>query len=212
MTISKPCPLCNGTSEDFFQWKKRIWYTCTHCHAIFPPNDLIPDKAAEKSRYEEHHNDVNNPGYQNFVSPIVEAVKTYFTEKHHGLDFGAGTGPVAAKLLFDENYKVELYDPFFHYHPHLLQLQYDYILSCEVVEHFHNPAKEFAMLKNLLKENGKLFCMTTLYNDEINFKTWNYKDDSTHVFIYRLKTFEYIQKTFDFSDLRIEKNLIILSA
>ena len=34
--------------------------------------------------------------------------------------------------------------------------------------------------------------MTMLYNDQIDFNTWFYRKDPTHVFIYRKETFEYI--------------------
>lgn len=205
------CPLCQTSSEIFFQWKKRTYHTCPNCHSIFLPQQLLPELHAEESRYREHNNDVNDPRYQKFVSPIVNAVKADFTPQHEGLDFGAGTGPVVTKLLSDAGYRLELYDPFFHPHPHLLEKTYDFIVSCEVVEHFHRPAEEFTRLKSMLKQKGKLYCMTSLYDDSIDFKQWQYKNDFTHVIIYRTETFRYIQETFGFSDLKIDKNLIILS-
>ncbi len=205
------CPLCQSSSEIFFQRKNRIYYTCPNCGSIFLPQELLPLLHEEETRYREHNNDVNNPGYQKFVSPIVQAVKADFTPRHKGLDFGAGTGPVVTKLLSDEGYRLELYDPIFHNHPHLLKQSYDFIVSCEVVEHFHQPAGEFARLKTMLKEKGKLYCMTSLYDDTIDFKGWYYKDDFTHVIIYRAETFRYIRETFGFSDLKIENNLIVLT-
>ncbi len=205
------CPLCQTSSEIFFQWKNRTYYTCPTCHSIFLPQELLPELHEEEERYREHDNDVNDPRYQKFVSPIVNAVKADFTPQHEGMDFGAGTGPVVTKLLSDDGYRLELYDPFFHNHPHLLERTYDFIVSCEVVEHFHQPAEEFARLKSMLKKNGKLYCMTSLYDETIDFKRWYYKNDFTHVLIYRAETFRYIQKAFGFSDLKMDKNLIVLS-
>ena len=37
--------------------------------------------AEEKSRYQLHNNDVNDPRYQDFVMPIVNGVLTDFTKK-----------------------------------------------------------------------------------------------------------------------------------
>ncbi len=171
----------------------------------------LPDRDKELKRYNEHNNDVNNAGYQQFVMPIVDAVAKQFTSNHQGLDFGAGPGPVVAKLLHDKQYDFVLYDPFFYDYPHLLTKTYDYIVACEVIEHFHNPYKEFVLLKNLLKPNGKLFCMTSIYNQDINFSTWYYKNDPTHVFIYQQETIFYIREHFGFKDVEILNNMIIFS-
>ncbi|MBN2764749.1 MAG: class I SAM-dependent methyltransferase [Paludibacteraceae bacterium] len=173
--------------------------------------DFLPDRAAEKVRYQEHLNDVNDLRYQQFVNPIVEKVFTHFSKDHAGLDFGAGTAPVISKLLADKAYQIVQYDPFFHYAPQLLYGHYDYIVSCEVIEHFHAPAKEFQILKNMLKPGGKLICMTNIYKQSIDFKSWYYKDDPTHVFFYQQDTLAYIKERYGFSDLSIEHNLIVFS-
>ena len=168
----------------------------------------MPNHEEEIERYQYHNNDVNDLGYQKFVSPIVNAVKQYFNSNHIGLDFGAGTGPVLSKMLQVAGYQIKQYDPFFHKYPELLNEKYDYIASCEVVEHFHYPDKEFELLKKLLLPNGMLFCMTDIYNPTIDFANWYYKNDPTHVFIYQKETFEWIKTTFNFSDLTIDKRLV----
>ena len=205
------CPLCHSKAQKFFVKKGRVYYSCNNCEGIFVNKDSLPNQESEKSRYLEHNNDINDTNYQGFVKPIVNNILKDFKNSDIGLDFGAGTGPVISKLLNDKNYKTKLYDPFFYNTPDLLKEEYNYIICCEVIEHFYNPKKEFLLLKKLLKENGKLYCMTSIYNDSIDFKTWYYKDDKTHVFIYRKKTLEYIYKEFEFSDLKIDSNLIIFS-
>jgi SAM-dependent methyltransferase len=127
-----------------------------------------------------------------------------------GLDYGAGTGPVITKMLREKGYQIETYDPFFNPRKEALKKTYDYIVCCEVIEHFHNPVEEFEGLKNILKNGGTLYCMTQLYDSSIHFKTWNYKDDETHVIIYHRKGMEYIQKRFGFSSLEINNRLILL--
>ena len=145
--------------------------------------EFVLDPTAEKSRYDNHNNDVEDKGYQKFVSPITDAILNTYSVDDIGLDFGAGKGPVISKLLKDSNFNIKLYDPFYHNYPKLLDYKYDYIVLCEVMEHFNNPYKEFKKLKSLLKESGSLYCMTSLYNSSIDFKNWYYKNDSTHIII-----------------------------
>ncbi|MCP5062629.1 MAG: class I SAM-dependent methyltransferase [Ignavibacteriae bacterium] len=202
------CPLCNSYSEIFYQFKKRLYYQCNNCLGIFVDKKLIPNRDAEIKRYKEHKNDVNDENYQSFVSPITSAIMRDFSQESKGLDFGAGTGPVISKILKDNNFKIALYDPLFHNYPNILESQYNYIACCEVIEHFHSPPKEFSLLKNLLMQNGKLYCMTSLYDKSIDFHNWNYKNDLTHVFIYQEDTTHWIKKNFGFSKVLIEGRLI----
>jgi len=77
-----------------------------------------------------------------------------------------------------------------------------------VIEHFSNPNKEFKLFKKLLKKGSKLYCMTDIYDDSIDFEKWYYKNDPTHIFFYHKKTFEWIKEKFDFKSVEIEKRLI----
>ncbi len=158
----------------------------------------------EKKRYEEHNNNVEDPGYQKFVGPIVSKVRENFGKGRKGLDFGSGTGPVIARLLREKGYDIELYDPFFCDNPGALEKKYDFIVCCEVIEHFHFPAKEFRLLKSLLKPGGMLFCMTDIYSEKTDFKKWYYKNDPTHVFFYHQNTLDRIKSQLGFSALRID--------
>jgi SAM-dependent methyltransferase len=205
------CSLCNNESEEFFEDKKRLFLKCKGCRAIFVDTLYLPDKPAEIKRYREHNNDVEDTGYQKFVNPVVNEIIADFGPLHTGLDFGAGPGPVISKLLADRNYQVKQYDPFFYNFPGLLELKYDYIVCCEVIEHFHKPAREFQLLRKMLGENGKLYCMTSIYNEKTDFKTWQYKNDPTHVFFYHKDTLNYISENFGFTSVKIENNLIVFS-
>jgi 2-polyprenyl-3-methyl-5-hydroxy-6-metoxy-1,4-benzoquinol methylase len=173
--------------------------------------DYFLSLSEEKERYEEHNNDVNDSNYQQFVSPIVNRVLTDFSKTDTGLDFGSGTGPVISKMLRDAGYTLTTYDPFFDKNESALNKQYDFIVCCEVIEHFHSPTKEFALLKNLLKPKGKLYCMTDMYSEDLNFEKWYYKNDPTHVFFYSKKALEYIRKRWGFSELGIKERLIVLT-
>ena len=209
MSESISCPLCNSSTTLFATWKKRSYYRCSVCDGIIlhPENHLsLKD---EEERYSVHKNDVHDKGYQNFVEPIVRAVKRDFANTSLGLDFGCGTGPVITKLLNEEGYELKLYDPFFKNDVTLLDKQYYYIVCCEVIEHFNSPSKEFKLLSKLLMPNGKLYCKTNLYSDNINFESWWYKNDPTHVFIYTQDTLKWIAANFNLKLLEASTTLII---
>ncbi|TVQ94338.1 MAG: class I SAM-dependent methyltransferase [Bacteroidetes bacterium] len=206
------CPLCCGLGDLYYNQPGRKFYLCEGCGGLFVPTTFFPDWQEEKERYLEHNNDVNDPRYRAFVAPIVNAVMNAFGKESSGLDFGAGTGPVVSTILRENDYQIELYDPFFHPHPYLLKKTYDFIVSCEVVEHFFKPRKEFQLMKSLLKPNGKLFCMTGLYNNTIDFSSWQYKNDFTHVFIYQKKTMEWIRENFGFSGMENDGNLVVFTS
>ncbi|MDD2478595.1 MAG: class I SAM-dependent methyltransferase [Victivallaceae bacterium] len=203
------CTLCGSEVEKLTVFRGNQYFSCGECHSIILNPKSYVSAIEEKKRYEEHNNDVEDKRYQKFVSPIVEKVLADYKEDHKGLDFGAGTGPVITKLLKEKGYNVAIYDPFFANYPERLKEQYDYVMSCEVIEHFHNPKKEFELLKSLLKSGGTLYIKTELYSDDIDFDSWYYKNDITHVFFYHRKTLEWIKRTYEFSNLEIKKDIII---
>ena len=207
------CSLCGGPAELFYKSERQVFYKCRTCEGIFVTPSFLPDRQTEKERYLTHNNDVNDIQYQKFVFPIVEAVtKDFAPGVHCGLDFGAGTGPVITKMLRDRNFNVAPYDPIFTDNKNLLIRSYDFIVCCEVMEHFHNPRQEFKTLKKLLRPAGKLYCMTHLYSKDIDFSAWYYKNDPTHVYLYQTQTIEFISRKFDFTKVEIEGRLITFSA
>lgn len=204
------CPLCDTSSVPYYQNRFRAYLRCTGCDAIFMDKQFWPTPECEKKRYLEHNNDIYDPGYQNFLRPIVELILQKQKTSDLGLDYGAGPGPVVEYLLRQNGYAISLYDPFFHPYPERLQKKYDYIVLTEVVEHFHHPKEEFENLKALLNENGRLYILTHPYNDSINFEKWYYKNDQTHTFFYTKESFEWIKERFGFQSLTMNKRIFIL--
>ncbi len=209
--ITEACRLCGSTSRLFSKERDRVYYSCKNCSAVFMSPASFVRIEDEKKRYTEHNNDVEDSGYQKFVQPIVLGVQQEYGKEQRGLDFGSGTGPVVTKLLTDIGYKLELYDPFFCDRKEVLLQKYDFIVCCEVIEHFRFPYKEFKLLRSLLNPGGTLYCMTDLYSEDINFKRWYYKDDPTHVFFYHKDTFNWIKSEFRFSFLKVDSRLVRLS-
>jgi len=210
LDMKEKCPLCDTLSQKFYEDTQR-YYKCPECDGIFVHRDDLPQADAEKERYELHDDDTEDKGYRNFVAPITSNILKDFSKGDKGLDFGAGTSAIISTVLREHDYDIKDYDPYFHNEPKLLTQQYDYIASCEVIEHFYNPKKEFALLREMLREGGKLYLMTDIYDGNIDFASWYYKNDPTHVFLYTPKTFAYIKEAYGFSNIEIEKRLIIIT-
>ncbi|CAN5174587.1 class I SAM-dependent methyltransferase [soil metagenome] len=205
------CRLCKSTAISFYTGRFGEYFDCPRCRGVFlAPEDHL-NAADERARYEIHNNNVDDAGYQNFVKPIVDTVLSSFTTGKKGLDFGCGTGPVISYLLSKEGYSVDLYDPIFSNETLVFRNRYDFIVCCEVIEHFRHPGREFLKLQQLLEPGGKLVCMTQLLADSIDFDNWTYKDDPTHIFFYRSETISYIQRHFGFESSTIEDRLIVFS-
>lgn len=187
------CTLCEthliNQIDDFY-------FICDGCGAYVKDRKFYFSPEDEKSQYDEHNNDVNDPRYQKFVSPITNAVLEMQSPEHWGLDYGCGPGPVIASVLRKSGFQILLYDPFYHPDESVLIRQYDYIVSCEVFEHFYRPKHEIEKLLTLLKPKGRLYVMTHLYTRVIDFSKWYYRKDMTHVFIYTHKTMDYIAANF----------------
>lgn len=203
------CRLCNQQTNFFKRSRGRDYYRCTHCDAIQMDEKNLLSLDQEKNRYQLHNNDVHDVNYQKFVSPITSYVLDNFNKNNIGLDFGAGPGPVISKVLTDHKYNIKQYDPYFHPHEHLLNEKYDYVIACEVIEHFNKPKSAFSLLNQVLKNEGSWIFMTELYHDDIDFSQWYYKNDETHVFFYTKKTLQYIKGLYHFKDLSIENRLIV---
>lgn len=210
IAMDKSCPLCQASGRLFYEDKRHRFYSCPHCMGLFRDPAQLPDSAGEKERYLFHQNSLNDQGYLNFVDPLLEAVKKEMPRDAQALDYGCGHSPVISEVLNAEGFQFTLYDPFFYPDESSLARQYDLITCCEVVEHFHHPKREFNLLYDLLKPGGRLYCMTALYQDGVDFASWHYKNDLTHVFIYRDKTLQYIAQNMGFHRLDIRGRLIVL--
>lgn len=188
------CPLCHSSLT---LKKNAQFYDCSTCFALVKDSQFYLTPEEEKKHYEKHNNDVNDIGYQNFTAPVTQFVIQNQKQNDKGLDFGSGTGPVISKMLLDKGFTIAKYDLYFEPIEERLNTKYDYIVCSEVWEHFQQPEKELIQLTKMLNANGRLIVMTLLYADAINFETWHYRLDVTHVLIYRKKTMEFIASKFN---------------
>lgn len=209
--MKKNCPLCGQKSNTFFQNSLHHFYACDQCEGIFRDKDQFLNKTAEKTRYLNHISSMEDTGYYQFISPIIDEVSSSFPVGSLGLDFGCGHTPVLSRHLSNEGFNMVAYDPIFFHDKSALENKYDFIVACEVVEHFYNPFDEFKELFDLLTPEGRLICKTHPFEKEIDFASWYYKNDPSHVFIFQKKTFEWIKNFFGFKNVKINGRTITFS-
>jgi Zn-finger nucleic acid-binding protein len=205
------CPLCATPSNAFYEGEKQHFMLCPNCKGIFRDRDELLHEQDEKERYLHHKSDVKDMGYFKFVSPIIEQVKHHFDKGARGLDFGCGHTPVLSEHLKKEAYTMSHFDPIFFNDTSLINSSYDFIVCCEVMEHFFYPFQEFKKLYKALLPNGKLICKTHLFEEEMDFDSWYYKNDPSHVFIYQHKTIEWIKDFCYFKEVKITDRVITFS-
>lgn len=204
------CPLCNTpqkSPEVLFSYNKEF-YSCGRCSLIYRPKTQLPSPVNERNRYQQHHNDASDKGYQNFLQQAITPVHPYLSASSRLLDFGCGPTQGLSQLLATQGYQCHNYDPFFS--PQIPGKNYDVIFCTETFEHFHNPAKEIKTLSDWLKPGGLLVVMTEFYKNREQFKNWWYTRDFTHVCFYHLLTFNYISQKFGFQQLYSDDTRVVV--
>lgn len=193
------CPLC-GTPHcqalpPLAKPHRQDWH-CAVCDLRFLENTLHVNATAEKARYLQHHNHPEDTRYQAFLQPLCTGVAARLPPGAVGLDFGCGQTSTLTPMLQTCGFEITGYDPFFHPEKKALDATYDFIVASEVVEHFCAPAVAFGQLHRLLKPGGWLGLMTALVTPNLDFTTWHYRRDPTHVAFYSAKTFAWISGNF----------------
>lgn len=209
----EPCRLCDHKAAEIYtNANKRTYLRCPNCDLIFVAKADLPSRDEEYAEYLHHNNDRGDPRYRAHLSKLTIPLTNGLPSDAQGLDFGAGPGPTISVMLGEKGYDVSNYDPMFAPDAKMLAMQYDFIASTEVVEHFHNPKVELALLARLLKPGGRLGVMTQLYDDSIEFKSWYYPREVSHVAFYTRKTMSHIARKFGWSCEIIANDVILFQS
>ncbi|MBC7428616.1 MAG: class I SAM-dependent methyltransferase [Bacteriovorax sp.] len=184
---------------------------CPNCALIFKNPGKFWSDEQDIVRYTTHNNNSEDSGYVEFLRKIIPPLKLFLPKKFNALDFGCGPGPTLSLLLEEEGGMVENYDPIFFPDAHLLVPEtYDVVTSTEVVEHFKTPKQDWDLLTGLVKDSGLLAVMTLFYSEEIDFKSWWYKNDATHVVFYQKKTIDYLTAEYNLEVLYTDNKSIVI--
>ncbi len=206
-----PCPVCRSSQTAFYLNRDTTdYYRCHDCLAIFTDPAALLAKEEEHARYLLHDNDADDPGYRRFLERLALPVDARLAAASEGLDYGCGPTPLLAEILKEKGHTMQVYDPYFFPDPAPLSRRYDFITCSEAAEHFYKPAEEFERLVSLLRPGGILGIMTSLWDETIDFATWYYPKDPTHVVFYHRQSFRTLARILGLTCDFPEKNIIIL--
>ena len=210
------CPLClddNPTlfSTVFSSYLKQdsIYYQCPNCELIYLDSHHRLNPEQEKARYDTHNNDPNDLKYRAYLTKAISPLLPFLKQGDIGLDFGSGPGPTLSIILQNLGFPVFNYDPYYANDEELLTKQYQFVTSTEVFEHLNAPNKILTNIKDMLLPDGLLCIMTQLYTPEIDFESWWYKNDPTHIVFYSEETMNWIAINYKLRIEYLEDNIII---
>ncbi|SMN15564.1 Putative methyltransferase associated with DUF414 [uncultured Candidatus Thioglobus sp.] len=187
------CVLCGASQTQLYYSNENSHYLrCSKCELVFLPKRFHLNNADEKSRYDLHQNNPNDKGYRQFLSTVFNPVLKHIKPQAKGLDFGCGPGPTLSLMFESEGHEVDLFDKYYANNTQVFERKYDFITATEVLEHLPNPRFEIDRLFSLLNPKGVLAVMTQLLTNKVDFATWYYKNDPTHVCFFSQKTLQYL--------------------
>ena len=191
------CPLCNASADYFIFAFLHDWFQCSQCTLRFVPPAQHPPPKIEKARYDTHRNDPADSGYVSFLKRLYQPLSERLEPGARGLDYGSGPAPVLSRIFTDAGYPCKNYDYFYAPKSELLFGQYDFLTCSETIEHFFRPREEFERFLTLVRPGGWIGIMTQLYDEaDRPFDQWYYANDVTHVCIFSLATFQWLEKRY----------------
>ncbi len=188
-----PCPLCKSINiSKFYKEKSREYLRCLSCDFVFVPRIYHLSDIEEKFRYDTHNNDPNDQRYRNFLTQILKPLLERISEKSSGLDFGSGPGPTLSLMLEECGHTMDLYDKYYCDDGSVFEKKYDFITATEVIEHLTEPLQEIRRLNAMLESKGYLAVMTQILTPQIDFGSWYYKNDPSHIGFFTEKSLRFI--------------------
>lgn len=206
----EPCPLCHSVdTHAYVSDKRRDYLQCAQCQLVFVPALQRLDAATEKAHYDQHENSPSDVGYRRFLSRVADPMLDRVAPHSHGLDFGCGPGPTLSLMMEEQGHTMSVYDLYYYPDVTVLERQYDFITSTEVIEHLYQPDIVWKQWLNLVKPGGWIGLMTKMVIDVDAFANWHYKNDPTHVIFFSRATFAYLAER-DQLELEFIGNDVIL--
>lgn len=207
------CPLCKSESIlDYYKSKTTNYVQCSNCTLVFVPRDILLSMEEEKARYELHDNSIANSGYVKYLSKIVDKIESLNLKKLNVLDFGSGKNAVLQKILSQKKIMCSSYDPVYNLGNSFLKSSYNVIVVCEVIEHVYDIYKELKLLFSLIENGGYIILRTELLLENLDFSSWWYKEDITHVNFFTHQSIEKLAEIIGGKIIDYEKNTIVIKA
>ena len=209
-----PCPLCESTSTGLlYKGGKASGYRdfmhCTNCDLVFVPKGFFLDGSAERERYLQHNNEVDDPDYRAFLARLYDELKPQLNAGAKGLDYGSGPGPALVAMMREDGFDVREYDPYFCPDKSPLNDTYVFVTCTETAEHFHEPKANFDLLHSILRPGGWLGLMTSMLHNWDEFPDWYYHRDPTHVCFYSPKTMRWVADQYGYDVVFPRQNVVL---
>ncbi|MCL1093904.1 class I SAM-dependent methyltransferase [Shewanella kaireitica] len=206
------CPLCGCTHSELFDRDKARYYRrCQTCQLVFVPPKFHLSVADEKAIYNFHQNSAADKGYRQFLSRALVPLFSRLASQAQGLDFGCGPGPAISVIAAESGIQISNYDPYYYNDMALLQQQYDFVTTTEVIEHVADALMLLQKLDNLLKPGATLVVMTKRVIDKAAFTQWHYKRDLTHICFYSIETFKWIADNYNWTLEIIDTDVVFFT-
>lgn len=205
------CPLCHSKETTrFHEDRKRSYLICPNCQLVFVPTRFHLSLSDEKDRYDLHQNDPNDPGYRDHIYKLLTPLLERISPPATGIDFGSGPVPSLSHFMSRHAIDMNTFDIFYSNDRQVLNHRYDCLTCAEVIEHFRKPDIEFKTLFGLLKPGGWMGLMTGIRREEVEFSSWHYISDPTHIGYYAAGTFEWLSSQHNASIDYMDETVVIL--
>jgi hypothetical protein len=194
------CPLCGRRGCTAFALVQgRRYLDCPDCRLVHLAPEHHPTLAEERAHYGTHRNDPDDPAYRAFLDRLAVPLADRVPRPARGLDFGSGPAPTLSRMLDEQGYSMDIYDPIFAPDEGVFDRSYDFVTCTEVVEHFAEPRREFDRLDRLVRPGGWVAIMTEVLAPGRDFETWRYARDPTHLCFFRSASIEWVAVHFGWS-------------
>lgn len=189
------CPLCHGPGQLL---SNPVYASCPICGLAWKQPAFRLGREEERRHYQKHQNSPDDQQYRQFLAQLWAPLAARLAPGAQGLDFGSGPGPTLHLMACEAGFPCSCYDPFFDPVRERLCRQYDFITCSESAEHFHDPLREFTVLRDCLRPGGWLGIMTERRPALPDFADWYYLKDPTHVCFYAEETFSWLARALGF--------------
>ena len=185
------CPICTSSTDAFSDGKHSVAYhVCPACRYTFKSPEHHQNLPTQKTRYDLHENDPDDPGYRAYFQRFLDYVLPMVPIGGRALDFGCGASDLLASMLTEAGYTTDRYDPIYHPDSAYASESYDLIVSTEVFEHLDDPLTTLRHLRDRLTPTGHLALQTQFLPDTCEaFLDWYYRLDPTHIGFFTPRTF-----------------------
>lgn len=189
------CVLCG---YEHLRWvhsdRVRPYWSCERCQLVQVPSAYWCSAEQARAHYDHHDTDVYSVGHRNFLQRTVNPLLQTCPPPAQGLDFGSGPAPTLATMLREQGYQVALYDEHYALDAKVLQDQYEFITSTEVLEHLETPGYWLDRIWACLQPGGVLVIQSKRVLSDQHLLNWHYLRDPTHIIFFRIATWQWLAR------------------